>query len=352
MNKYVRSPLLNMINRRVLYALILLALLSLGCSTKKEAPSAEPAKTETPAEALRAEPSSADTASDPDAVPEEGAPPKLELSTAGEEPRRVLRWNFKGGSTYSLQMRAQETMRLEMDLQDEELQPITNPPIVYELSLQTREVTDDGTARVDFRVTEARAEKSKAVSAVDLALLTRELSALRGLRGTYTVDAYGLLSDIEFDRASAKAQQATLEKLSQMLHWTTVPLPQEPVGKGAAWTVKQVLVQDGAKVRQRSEVELLEVEGAVVELAVNIEKSASRQKLSSAGDAETYELLQLKSSESLQTKADLDQLVPSACKATGKVEMATRMDGPDGGVEEVRATVDLQGSLRGSRVTD
>lgn len=344
-----------MVNTAVPHALILLVLLSLGCSKKKdEAPSAEPAKTDTRGEASRPErgPGAAETASDSNAFPEAGAPPRLELSRAGREPRRVLRRNFVGRSKYSLQMRAYETMRLEMDLENEDLSPIANPPIVYELSLQIREVTEEGTARVDFRVVDARAEKSGAVSGEELELVSTELRALRGLQGTYSVDAQGLLSDIEFDRRSATAKPATLEKLSQMLHWTTVPLPREQVGEGAAWTVKQVIVQDGVEVRQLSNVELLELDGSLIDVAVNIDKRADPQKRSSPDDAEAYELLQLKSMESLQTKADLNQLVPLTSKATGKLEMTTQIPVPDGHTEDVQANVDLQGSLRGRRVTD
>jgi hypothetical protein len=351
-NKCVQSSPPDVVDIAVPYALILLVLLGLGCSKKKdEAPLAEPAKTDTRGEASRPErePGAAETASDSNAFPEAGAPPRLELSRAGREPRRVLRRNFVGGSKYSLQMRAYETMRLEMDLGDEDLSPIANPPVVYELSLQIREVTEEGTARVHFRVVDARAEKSGAVSGEELELLSTELRALRGLQGTYSVDAQGLLSDVEFDRRSATANPATLERLSQMLHWTTVPLPREQVGEGAAWTVKQVVVQDGVKVRQLSKVELLELDGSLIEVAVNIDKSAAPQKLY---DAEAYELLQLKSMESLQTKADLNQLVPLTSKATGKLEMATRVPVPDGHAQDVQANMDLQGSLRGRRVTD
>ena len=328
---------------------MILLLLGLGCSKKEQkAPPSEPSRTDARTQAPRA----AEPASDPSPNPEPGASPWVELRSPGEEPRRPLRWKFTEGFEYSLQMRAYETMELEMDLGEEEPPSMANPPVVYELSLQIRELTDEGTARVAFVVTHARTEKSHAASAEEQQAMKEELRALRGLAGSYSVDARGLLRDLEYARDSATAKQATVDRLSQLLRWTTVPLPQEDVGKGAEWTVKELVLQDGMKIRQQASVKVLDIRGSAIDVSTKIERTADQQKLSSLETAEAYELLELESLESIETEADLEHLVPRSAKAKVRLKMATRADSPDGTTQDVQMSTTLKGTLRGSLLAD
>ncbi|MBW1906751.1 MAG: hypothetical protein JRJ24_15890 [Deltaproteobacteria bacterium] len=262
---------------------VLSALVLASCSKKEpepapaeaaEAAEAEAAEIQAPAEEAEAEPADVEPLANPwDSWGEPG----LTVLASGKAPLRKLRRTFKKGrkATVELQVKGDADVKA-MSLS-------------YELSLQTVKVSKDGaTASVALRV-----EKP---------------AAFKGVRGQYTADALGGITDFEIQPPSNPDPQvqAAIRNLARFLLPVLVaPLPEGEVGEGAQWSVFEAIEDGPITIATRSIYELTKLDGS--KLAVSLTFEEAVQKSAPGGP---MKLLELNGAGSGTLSVDLGKIAP------------------------------------------
>jgi hypothetical protein len=251
--------------------LILLLIVAGGCSRSETSEPAErapePAAQEaatSPEEAAPEQPPEAAAGADGQ---QEGAPavdldapPTVELLDAGKAPRKALRTTFEAGS--------KQTLRVESDWTIETVYgPLIKtkavmPSIVYGLETEVKEVSDEDT-RFDFRITTVTTKPSKAVKPAQAEGVEKLADSLEGVTGSFSIGARGIVDEFAIDAPSGASLLLSdmIDQIKQAIRLSSLPLPAEPVGKGAKWAATQVIEQRTAKIRHTSTFELVSVKG-------------------------------------------------------------------------------------------
>lgn len=213
------------------------------------------------------------------------APATVELVDAGTAPRRELRATFEVG--------AKETLRIESDWTLETVYgPLIQskakmPSLVYVLQIEAKEATTDRT-QFAFRVAKVAAKPGKGVQPAQAKAAKQAASSLEGAAGSFWIDARGLLQEFAIDAPSDASLLVNdmVDQIKQGIRLSSLPLPEEPVGKGAKWTATQIVEQRTAKIKQTSSFELVETKGVVARATSTHVAEAPAQKLALPGSAE------------------------------------------------------------------
>jgi hypothetical protein len=278
-------------------AAFLAAFLCIACS-KSESPPSAPTEAQ-PEMAAEAEQAPAKANTEPSTpAPPSMAPTSIEIVTAGEPPRRALRWKFEKGSKETLEIRTESTFTGEAAKR-------VGLPVVYTVTVEATKAQANGTVRIAFEVADVAFPDASAEPEAAEAL-EKGAAPFKGQRGTYLLDSRGVVSAVEFE-AKGSPNAYVEHILRQLLHRTMVPIPEEEIGQGGQWTVKRVVAQEGVVIEERTTVELTEIEGSRVKLALKINTSAQaavRYDVKGTG-AGTW---------------DLDRLVPLSSKTESSTE--------------------------------
>lgn len=161
----------------------------------------------------------------------------IELVEPGTGPRRPLRHRFEAGITQRVRLRIQSTMRIQAGERNQEV-PV--PIMRLDLTLGPTAVSG-GRLRYPFRVTgiDAAGEHEEAM----LEQVRQQLQGLVGSHGNAEIDDQGRV--VAFDYDLSPDASAQLRQQSQMLRDSLSQLlphfPDEPVGVGAEWRVRDQL---------------------------------------------------------------------------------------------------------------
>lgn len=305
------------------FPLALLALTSLvGCSTPEAPPQAEPgpaAKQEAPVD----EAPSPDEA--PDAAPAvetehvQLAPGevRMELLGAGEGTTGALRYAPKAGSSESFAMVLDLVVGMDMGGANPK---VTNlPPIRMEVDAKLAEVRPNGDLSYDLTLAKTSIQPPEAVvdmsdaKKAELAKINEQTKAeaarYEGTTGQMVVSARGLLVSSEIHPPEgAKPFQNFDKALSHAL----VPLPEEPIGVGASWTVLQDVKESGLALQQTKTYTVKSIQGSKVELGVTLEQQGDHRsfKMDNLPEGTTADLVALVSNGEGTASIRLDRLFP------------------------------------------
>jgi len=237
------------------------------------------------------------------------ARPVTQVLSAGESPRRTLRWGFKKGS--------KETLEIQTELTSTPAGGAPyHVPLVYTVTVEAKEVASDGTAQVGFKVESVEApEDSSKYSPEQFGLLQTAVGSVRWQSGTYSVDSRGVISGFHLD-SQIGGDDSVEGLLRRLLHGTIVPVPAEEVGRGSTWTVRRVVQEGRIRIEEVSTVELTKIEGSRVEISLKTEGTGPRPDIGSAGarPGETESLPRVESRGTGAGTWDLTKLVPLTFK--------------------------------------
>ena len=210
------------------------------------------------------------------------APPTVELLDAGKAPRKALRATFEAG--------AKQSLRVESDWTVETVYgPLVKmtavmPSLAYELEMEVEEASEEG-ARFDFRVKSVAAKSSKGVKPAQVEVAKKVGDSLEGATGSFSINARGMVEELTIDAPSDASLLASdmIDQIKQAIRLCSLPLPEEPVGKGAKWTATQVIEQRTAKIKHTSTFELVGVKGERVRATRTHAAETPKQKLKMPG---------------------------------------------------------------------
>ena len=328
------------------YAIYLLALLTLACS-KKEAASETPMGAAT---SVSRQPEaegagqSADGQSEQAAAPRE-APPTINLIEAGAPPLRQLRWELKKGATEILEMESAYTFQAETKgypgvPEDQRQVRKVLPAIVQTIELGIDDMSAAGLAQVAFEVTNDQV--LDASDATDALYVT----GAKGTKGGFRVSSKGVISDFALTVPPEAPEGADLEYVENLLRLIVFPLPDEPIGVGAKWTVTRVVERRGMPTNEQVALELVELAGSEMGLKFKLESHGSKQETVGKAQHEALRTQDLRWDASGRTKISLTNLVPRSLTLENDVVLKSQLARPTGAVEHLDMSVDRRVEIR------
>lgn len=168
-------------------------------------------------------------------------PPDLQMVSAGNAPRKQLRYHVPKGTSQALEV------SIDMSLRAGDMGgPI--PTILMSLLLGAEDVTPDGSIKLHTTIVDVTA-RDREESKVSANALSGPLEAMKGIALTSTLSPTGRMSrpQVEGDKQLPADVATQLNALTSSFENVMMPLPVEPVGVGAVWRSSRELDQSGMK---------------------------------------------------------------------------------------------------------
>lgn len=200
----------------------------------------------------------------------------LRLLNAGEEPRALLRYDLAAFSPASMAM----TMKMESvissdDLPDNEMTTVM-PSFVMNLDTTDHVLDDEGHLTLVSTMGGVAVEAREGVDPAIMAVLEDLFDQMTGIRMTVTMDDRGqVLSQIVdfggMDPALRQQMEESIRLVEDMVHG----FPEQPVGVGAQWEEREVIVMQGVEMAFRTVYTLVERVGNEVTLDLQMEQTGT-----------------------------------------------------------------------------
>jgi hypothetical protein len=262
--------------------------------------------------------------------PATGEPSFVKVTEPGAEPRTALRYNISDG--YTSHMAMTMLMGMTMNIDGMPLPKIEMPAIKMGADMAVTAVspTKDITYRIAF--TSMDLESTPGVDPNLIAALKPLGEDIKAIQGTATVSERGINKEVNFDLSKLTNPQLKqmMSSLSSSMENLSMPLPEEPVGVGARWEVRQSVAVNGMQTFQRVELEMTAFDGKTATLTAKITQTAPAQAIKSPDmppGAEAY-LKSLSGSGSGTMTLHFDELIPSS---SVNMQTATAMEVKFGG---------------------
>jgi hypothetical protein len=203
------------------------------------------------------------------------ATPRVTLLDTGEAPHRPLRYAFAPGR---VEVPAAGTLTATYAIAGAtaggEPMPDRAPTTIAAPSEVTiTELDADGTATISVDHRAGRVTDPGGLDGEELRTVEQALDRLEEVRATYRIDDRGFVTPVEVEAPDPAPRWggADVTALAHRVPAFVPPLPAEPVGVGATWTVTRPTEIAGVFVDQAVRVELLERDGDLLELLVTVQ---------------------------------------------------------------------------------
>lgn len=262
--------------------------------------------------------------------------PSIKVLSTGKGKKQKLRYQLKKGIKQTLVT----DMTMDMKMQTPQM-PIDMkmPTMRMVMSLAVTDKVGGDEARYTFALTDVDALARAGVESFMVEAMKTEMAKAKGMTGTAIVDSRGFNRDakVDFPEGVDASTKQIMESSMQGVEQMSTPLPDQAVGVGARWEVRQKVDQNGMTIDQVSVFELTKIKGNKGTMKVTVKQSAPRQKVSGGMGGE---LLKLESNGTGTIEFDLAQLVPRS-KMTLKSEYQMDVAG-----QRVDAKMDMAVDIR------
>jgi outer membrane murein-binding lipoprotein Lpp len=238
--------------------------------------------------------------------------PEIKLIAPGAEPRHVLRYKLAKGGKEKLAMTMDMTMQTKVP--GMEVPEVKVPTLTMVMDMEITDALPNEEFSYEFVMSDAKLVEVPGANA-QMAKVTQEaLDQAKGLRGQAIVNSRGFNRDakVEFPETMMPQMQEMLAGTIKTVEQMSSPLPDEPVGKGAKWEIRQQIEQNGMKIDQVTLFELMELSGDNATLKAEVTQNAGQQTLQVPGGMGSATLMWLKSKGSGEVKLSLNRMVPDS----------------------------------------
>ncbi len=300
--------------------LLLAALGLVGC--KGEPPAAP--KTEPSAAAPEA-PGEADGPATPEPAaksPKEAMPAAVELLEAGREPRRTLQPRIAPGRKHTLRVEVENQIDALIGILQGRQVPRS---VTFTLAVRTLEEATGEPRTFSFRVNAARTVYAKDLP--ERARKSREaaLATIKGLEGSYQIDSLGMVREVTMNLPSDAS--GDLAGIATDLEWALrrvgTPFPNEPIGRGATWTVSRRVEQDGVDASELATVEVTKLQPKRVTVKIAVKQGADPQTIINPGAFAHAELVVFTGEEAGKITWKPNEAFPRSAKISSTVTKET-----------------------------
>ena len=248
----------------------------------------------------------------PDGYPAAGAPPIVKVLSTGAAPKTALRYTPPVGTKQHIDMTM--SMGMSMEMSGAAGPGMTLPAIKIGADCVVTGVAPSGD--VTYTIAFTGAEGDPGGNPQIASTLQTMNDALKTVKGSATVSNRGatLSSNIDFSKVADSPMGPTMGSTTDQMKVLSIPLPEEELGVGARWEAYQTFVNSGMTMYQKSEFELVAVDGRTVTLKSKLEQTAPPQAISNPAlppGAEVH-LDKLTGVGTADMKLNLNELVPTS----------------------------------------
>lgn len=214
--------------------------------------------------------------------PAVGAPAIVTVLSPGAEPRTRLRYTVANGYKDHMSMTMLMSMSMEMAGMGA-MPPMQLPAMKMGADLGVTSVAASGDITYDLAFTGFSVDNAPGVDPAMVAGMQGLDADIKGLKGSSTISDRGIVRSMNFDfsKVTNPTLKQTLDSVSGTLQSLSMPLPEEAVGVGARWEVRQGLASGGMQTFQKTVFELVALDGKAATLKMTTEATAPPQPFSS-----------------------------------------------------------------------
>jgi len=207
------------------------------------------------------------------------ARPQVDVVDAGAAPRSRLSLTLSEGDSQRSTMTM--TMGMQISMNGRKAPAVDVPAMSMGMVVDITDVSDDGVVSAGFGYDDVDVDGDTAVARE----LEEKLAVIKGVHGTLQMTETGefIAADLELPDDLDPTMQTTLNSMEDQLSSMMVPLPAEPVGVGARWTVHTETQVNGVQASLEAQYRLVEREGDHVVLQVSYVQTADDQVMEVPG---------------------------------------------------------------------
>ena len=211
--------------------------------------------------------------------PAPGSPPTVTLASPGAEPRVRLR--YKPAMGYKETMTMAMTMGITMAMEGMSMPAMDLPVMKMTADVGVTGVAPNGDVTYGVAFTGMTAEALPGMDPTIAAMAQGTADSIKALKGSVTMSDRGIhkSSTMNVDQIADPLLKQMLSSMSSSLESMSMPLPEEAVGGGGKWEVRQAIKSAGAQMFQRISVEVVSVDAQAVTLKMNLEQTIPQQSL-------------------------------------------------------------------------
>lgn len=245
--------------------------------------------------------------------PAAGAPATVTLLAPGAEPRTPIRYKVPAGYKSGMDM----TMGIGMSMNMAgTVVPVDMPPMLMSATVDVTNAAANGD--VTFAVAFTKMGVGPGADPNVAAAMESAGASITALKGTATVSNRGITKSVKLDMSKVDpAMQQMLGQMTSQVENVSLPFPEEAVGVGGRWEVRQTMNSGGITMFQKMELEVTAMDAGSVTLKGKIEQQAPPQSFSSpmmAGVDATIDKMSGSGTASMTIR--LDALVPTSTVET------------------------------------
>jgi hypothetical protein len=259
--------------------------------------------------------------------PAVGAPPTVTLLSPGAEPRTPLRVKVPVGHKEAMLMTMSVSALASME--GNAMPQMDLPTMKMGANLAVTGVSPAGDITYELAFTEMSVEALPGTDPSLATMMQGAAGSITSLKGTVTITNRGLnkSATLNLDQISDPSLKMAMQSFSGSLESLSTPVPEEAVGPGAKWEVRQATKSGGANMFQKVTCELVSVTATVATLKVTIEQAAPAQSISNPMlQGMTMDVERLVGSGTGSIQLPLNGLVPTS-QATTSTTIAMSMNG-------------------------
>ena len=237
-----------------------------------------------------------------------GDPALITVSSTGTAPRTQLRYRVP--ASYRGRMEMTMAMGMAMNMDGNAMPQMDVPPMRMVADVAVTSVAPTGDVSYTFGFVSMDAD-DPAIRAA----LQQVASSLAEVKGTMVINNRGETKSAAFDvsKITNPQMKQTMSSAFDSIRSMSLPLPEEPVGPGARWQVRQTLVSNGIQSTQTIDVELASADARTAVLKVTTEQHAPTQKVSLPDlPGATVNLQKLDGTGAGTVNIALDGLIPTS----------------------------------------
>lgn len=210
--------------------------------------------------------------------PAAGAPPTVTLASPGAEPRVRLRYKPTAGLKEAMMMSM--AMGLSMVMEGMSM-PMDLPTMKLTADVGVTEVAANGDITYTVAFTGMTAESAPGAADAMAGAVQGAAEGIKSLKGTVTMSDRGInkSTTLNVDQITDPTAKQLLSSMSSSLESMSMPMPDEPVGVGAKWEVRQAIKNAGAQVFQRVTCELTSVDAQGATIKTSVEQTIPPQSV-------------------------------------------------------------------------
>lgn len=270
------------------------------------------------------------------------------LEEAGASPRQRLRYDMSVGDLQTVQLTLASTITTTMD--ELAMPTMKMPTTATTITTRIDEVTKTGMTTVSLRIDAAEIVDAEGVQPMLSKQIENSIGGTVGQSATMVVSDRGIGKSLSFDDTAKTNPVMTqiLESLESTFAMLATPLPEEPVGPGARWTVESTISQQMVSVTQVVTYTLEGVEDGVLTLGLEVKHAAEPQKmaLQQAPPGAEIELLSLSLEGSGRATLSLSNLAPSEAAVESTSESVISLKQPTGSAQRFKQSAESSATLK------